>query len=56
MEINIDILAYNEAQAESDREICNLLSQEISLNLPEAENKLWHAHPVWFLDGNPIVG
>jgi hypothetical protein len=24
--------------------------------LPEAENKVWHAHPVWFLDGNPIVG
>jgi hypothetical protein len=22
----------------------------------EAENKIWHAHPVWFLDGNPIVG
>jgi hypothetical protein len=21
-----------------------------------AENKVWHAHPVWFLDGNPIVG
>jgi Domain of unknown function (DU1801) len=24
--------------------------------LPEAENKIWHAHPVWFLDGNPVVG
>mgnify|MGYP003594956289 CR=1 FL=1 len=24
--------------------------------LPEAENKIWHAHPVWFLNGNPIVG
>lgn len=24
--------------------------------MPEAENKIWHAHPVWFLDGNPIVG
>jgi len=24
--------------------------------LPEAENKIWHAHPVWFLDGNPIAG
>jgi hypothetical protein len=20
------------------------------------ENKIWHRHPVWFLDGNPIVG
>jgi len=24
--------------------------------LPIAENKIWHAHPVWFLDCNPIVG
>jgi len=24
--------------------------------LPEAENKIWHRHPVWFLDGNPVVG
>ncbi|MFM7857164.1 MAG: hypothetical protein ACKO96_35905, partial [Flammeovirgaceae bacterium] len=22
----------------------------------KAENKIWHSHPVWFLDGNPIVG
>jgi hypothetical protein len=32
------------------------LAQEIDRNLPEAENRIWHAHPVWFLDGNPIVG
>jgi hypothetical protein len=24
--------------------------------LPEAEQKIWHAHPVWFLEGNPVVG
>ena len=24
--------------------------------LPEAGSKIWHRHPVWFLDGNPIVG
>lgn len=28
----------------------------IDTNLPEAENKIWHSHPVWFLDGNPTVG
>ena len=28
----------------------------INENLPEAENKIWHSHPVWFLEGNPIVG
>jgi hypothetical protein len=54
--MNKDIQAYNDSQSREDREICNLLSQEISRNLPEAENKIWHAHPVWFLNGNPIVG
>jgi len=33
-----------------------LLAKEINLHLAEAENKIWHAHPVWFLEGNPIVG
>jgi len=47
---------YNDAQAPKDGEICELLSKEIDRGLPEAENKIWHAHPVWFLDGNPIVG
>lgn len=49
-------LQYNESQAEPDREICELLAQQIELTLPEAENKVWHAHPVWFLEGNPVVG
>lgn len=24
--------------------------------MPEAGNKIWHRHPVWFLDDNPICG
>lgn len=55
-QINKVIQDYNDAQSTEDRDICNLLSQEIMRNLPEAENKIWHAHPVWFLDGNPVVG
>lgn len=51
-----DTRKYNEAQSPQDRKICQLLAKEIDRNLPEAENKIWHAHPVWFLDGNPIVG
>jgi alpha-galactosidase len=39
-----------------DREIADLLATEINLGLQEAENKVWHAHPVWFVDGNPVVG
>ncbi len=54
--INKDILSYNSTQAVADKDICNLLLQEISNGLPKAENKVWHGHPVWFLDDNPIVG
>src|SRR4030095_11105368 len=54
--MNKDIRAYNDSQSAEDKKSCNLLEQEISANLPKAENKIWHAHPVWFLDGNPIVG
>ena len=54
--MNKDIKAYNKAQTASDKKICDLLATAICENLPEAENKIWHAHPVWFLDGNPIVG
>lgn len=51
-----DILSYHESLAAEDRAICDLLQVEISKVLPEAESKVWHAHPVWFLEGNPIVG
>ena len=51
-----DTRKYNQAQAPNDRAICKLLAEQIDRHLPEAENKIWHAHPVWFLDGNPIVG
>jgi hypothetical protein len=54
--MNKDIQAYNDSQLSEDRQICNLLAQEIYRAYPKAENKIWHAHPVWFLDGNPIVG
>jgi len=50
------IQAYNETLSGSDKAISILLSREISRNLPKAENKIWHRHPVWFIDGNPVVG
>lgn len=54
--MNVDIQAYNEKQTEVDKEICNLIAATIDKELTEAESKIWHAHPVWFLDSNPIVG
>lgn len=58
MELNIssDIQAYNHSQTTEDKAICELLAKTISIHLPEAENKIWHRHPVWFLDGNPVTG
>lgn len=54
--MHADVSRYNAAQAPADREVCELLARLIDQHLPEAENKIWHAHPVWFLDGNPVVG
>lgn len=54
--MNKDVQAYNNTQSTEGKKICNFLAKEISSSLPEAENKIWHAHPVWFLNGNPIVG
>ena len=47
---------YTNNQLGENYLICSLLSEIIMENFPEAENKIWHAHPVWFLDGNPILG
>ena len=54
--MNKEIKAYNDKQASEDKKICSILAAEIDRGLTEAENKIWHAHPVWFLDGNPVAG
>ncbi|SEQ03470.1 DUF1801 domain-containing protein [Flavobacterium urocaniciphilum] len=51
-----DIIKYNNSKIGEDYLICTLLCEILMKYFPEAENKVWHAHPVWFLDGNPIVG
>jgi hypothetical protein len=56
LKMNLEIQTYNNSQSNVDREICALLAQELCLSMPEAENKIWHGSPVWFLNGNPIVG
>lgn len=51
-----DIRSYNAGQSGVSKEICQLLAEVINENLANSENKVWHRHPVWFLDGNPVVG
>ena len=54
--MHADVTQYNASQEATDREIGERLAEYIDRCLPEAENKIWHAHPVWFLDGNPVAG
>ncbi len=51
-----DIHAYNDTLQPQDKEICEVLKKELDEHLPQSESKIWHGHPVWFLEGNPIVG
>lgn len=51
-----EIKKYNNALEGENKKIANSLAKLIDAGLPKAENKIWHAHPVWFLDENPIVG
>ena len=50
------IEAFHGALGPEDRAICDALRAAIEAGLPEAEGRVWHAHPVWFLKANPIVG
>lgn len=52
--MNKKIQEYNQSLAEV--ELCNKLAMLLDKNLKDAESKIWHSHPVWFLEGNPIVG
>lgn len=51
-----EITSYNNSQSENEIGICEKIAFIIDENLEGAESKIWHAHPVWFLEGNPIVG
>lgn len=54
--MNTDVKTYNDALTAQNKAICDILAQIIDNNLAFTENKIWHAHPVWFIDENPIVG
>lgn len=51
-----DIKKYNAAQRDDARAICAELAERIDAGLKGAESKVWHGGPVWFIDGNPVVG
>lgn len=51
-----DIQLYNAQLSNSDKVIADFLSTALTRELPAANAKIWHGHPVWFINGNPIVG
>ena len=51
-----DIAAYHEVLDAEARPICDRLLEIVGRELADAECKVWHAHPVWFFDGNPVAG
>ncbi|MFN3794583.1 MAG: DUF1801 domain-containing protein [Chitinophagaceae bacterium] len=51
-----DIDNYHAALSAHDRHICLCLAAQINKQLASATAKVWHGHPVWFMDDNPIVG
>lgn len=56
MAFTTEIPNYNNSLTKAKKAICMLLAQEINNCLPMAESKVWHGAPVWFIDGNPVVG
>lgn len=54
--MQLDIKNYHSALSDNDREICEKLYTIITKHLPQTTNKVWHAHPVWFMNDNPLVG
>ena len=54
--MNPSIQDYNEKWETNEKAICSLLSSFIDKQLTQSMCKIWHAHPVWFINENPIVG
>lgn len=57
MALPTDINEYNGAlEGAEEMQLCSMLAKFIAKNIPQAEGKVWHGHPVWFIEGNPLVG
>ena len=56
MGIGKDILKYNEELETAHRTLAQMFCDQIEKAIPQAEAKVWHGHPVWFLNGNPVAG
>lgn len=51
-----DIEEYINLQTFEYQNICHVLTNEINGIISDADSKIWHGSPVWFINGNPVVG
>ena len=56
MVTQMSIGEYNAVLSPAHREIAGFLAGLFSEHVPEAEGKVWHGHPVWFVGKNPVFG
>lgn len=54
--MDMKIVEYNNMLSQVNKTICDKLAMLIRAEIPIANEKIWHAHPVWFINENPIVG
>lgn len=47
---------YYQDFSEDEIQIAKTLINLVETHLLATERKIWHAHPMWFMDENPIVG
>ena len=52
----LEITKYNKKLSPESKLVCDWLLTQFKKNLPGTEAKIWHGHPVWFHNGNPIAG
>jgi len=50
------VAAYARVQQPRFRKTCDHLREVIEAALPQAACRVWHGSPVWFIEGNPVVG
>ena len=47
---------YNTELSSESRQLAESLCKLFAKQVPGAEGKVWHGHPVWFIAGNPVFG
>lgn len=51
-----EIAAYHKGFPKAQRQILDLLREELDGMLGRENSKLWHGAPVWFVENNPVAG